>query len=515
MKKYFIIGMVVLTVVSCGKKYLNVNVNPNSATQTSASYIFTNGLASTARNQSGGLHITGGSWSGFYGHSTSFTGGGQEKTYSFTNSDFNFFDGMYDNLADYQYVIDHAVADGVTHLIGPAKIMQCYVYQKLVDIYGNVPYSQALKGASFPTPAYDDAKTIYDNLVIKLTEAIADINAATFPAVEPADIYFKGNKTMWKQFANTIKLRLFVRQSNVAGFNPTAAISAISADGYITSPVLSQPGYTKTTGKLNPYFGNWGFNENDAPTGDFRKMSSVVVNWLKNSADVFRLGRICSIIANPANDIAISNTFSDYAGVPLGGSGNAYLSSNVSGMGRMQIVKGDAARPVVVMSDAEASFLRAELIQRGWMAGSAQTAFENGVRLAFRIAAATYTASATASVAAADAAANSYLASATVHADWSVSTDKLKAIWVQKWVALCNIDGTEAWAEYRRTNSPTNPNGLLPLPASTYSAKSVAVSLAQAEPVRFLYPLREESVNGANVPKPISEFTSRIFWDIN
>lgn len=515
MKKYFIIGMAVLTVVSCGKKYLNVNVNPNQATQTSASYIFTNGLNGTARNQSGGLHITGGSWSGYYGHSTSFTGGGQEKTYSFTNNDFNFFDGMYDNLADYQYVIDHAVADGVKHLVGPAKIMQCYVYQKLVDIYGNVPYSQALKGASFPTPAYDDAKSIYDNLVIKLTEAIADINAATFPTAEPADIYFKGDKTKWKQFANTIKLRLFVRQSNVAGFNPTASISAISADGYITSPVLCQPGYTKTTGKLNPYFGNWGFNENDAPTGDFRKMGSVMINWLKNSADVFRLGRMCSRIANPANDLAFTTTFSDYAGVPLGGSGNAYLSSNVSGMGRMQIVKGDASRPVVVMSDAEASFLQAELRQRGWMAGSAQTAFESGVRLAFRLAAATYTSSATASDAAADAAANSYLASGTVHADWAVSTDKLKAIWVQKWVALCNIDGTEAWAEYRRTNSPSNPNGLLPLPASTYSAKSVAVTASQPEPVRFLYPFREESVNGANVPKPINEFTSRIFWDIN
>jgi hypothetical protein len=177
---------------------------------------FTNALARTASAIDGGQHITAGSWVGFYAHSTSFTGGGQEKTYVFTNNDFNFFDGIYDNLTDYQYVIEHADADNVPHLKGPSKIMQTMMYQRAVDLYGNVPYSEALKGASVPKPKYDDAKTIYESLLAKLTEAIADINAATWPVSEASDVYFKGDKTKWKQLANTLRLRLIVRMSNVA-----------------------------------------------------------------------------------------------------------------------------------------------------------------------------------------------------------------------------------------------------------------------------------------------------------
>jgi hypothetical protein len=76
-------------------------------------------------------------------------------------------------------------------------------------------------------------------------------------------------------------------------------------------------------------------------------------------------------------------------------------------------------------------------------------------------------------------------------------------------VALCNVDGLEAWSEYRRTSSPTNPNGNAPA-----SPKSIAVG-GGPDPVRFFYPLREESVNVGNVPQNINVFSSRIFWDIN
>jgi hypothetical protein len=341
MKKYLLIIMASAVMGTGCKKILDVNVNPNTPTITNAKYVFTNALNTSGRTQAGGLHITSGSWTGFYAHSTSFTGGGQEKTYVCTNNDFNFFDGIYDNLSDYQYVIDNAEKDGVKHLMGPSKIMQCYIFQKLVDVYNNVPYSQAFKKNQVPNPAYDDAKTIYNNLLTKITEAIADINGATWPLSEPSDIFFNGNKTKWKQFANTLRLRLIIRMSNVAGFSPAATISAIQAEGsgFIASPVLSQPGYSKSVGKLNQYYNNYGFNESDAPTGDFRKMNVVMVDWLKNSNDIFRLGRLCSKIANPENDQPISVTPSDYKGVPLGGDGSAYLSSNVSAMGRMQIVK--------------------------------------------------------------------------------------------------------------------------------------------------------------------------------
>lgn len=512
MKKILFYTLVASIAMSGCQKYIDVNTNPNTATVTKANFVFANALNSTVRTMVGGMHITGGTWTGQYGHSTSFTGGGQEKTYIFTNNDFNYFDGPYDNLTDYQYVIDNAAKDGFAHLVGPCMIMQVYMFQKLVDMYGNVPYSQALKGTAFVTPKYDDAATIYQALVTKLTDAVNLINATPFPANESSDIFFNANKTRWKQLANTIKMRLIVRRSNVAGYNPASDIASLSADGLIDAPVLSNPGYLKTVGKLNHYYQNFGFNENDAPTGDFRKMGHAIVDFLKSSNDAFRLSRICSIIADPANDSFLTNP-ARYKGVPLGGSGNGYLSSEVSAMGRMVVKKGDATRSVVVVSDAEAYFLLAEARQRGWIAGSAQSAYEEGVRRSFRVAANSYSATiATASNATADGEANTYLAGGGNQVNWAASADKLKAIWVQKWVALCNIDGSEVWAEYRRTNSPTNTNGNLP---GSYTAQSVATS--QTQPLRLFYTLRENNVNTANVPLTGNTyvFTTRIFWDVN
>jgi hypothetical protein len=509
MKKIVLYALVASVALTSCQKFIDVNTNPNQATVTKANLVFANALNSSGRVMVGAIHITPGTWTGYYAHSTSFTGGGEEKTYIFSNNSFNFFDGIMDNLNDYQYVIDHAAADGFPHLVGPSMVMQTMMWQKLVDLYGNVPFSEALQGTKFITPKYDDAATIYQALVAKLTAAVSAINAASFPSNDPSDIIFNANASRWKQFANTLKLRLIVRRSNVAGYNAATDIATISGDGFIDAPVLSNPGYTKSAGKLNQYYQNYGFNENDAPTGDFRKMQQPIVEWLKASGDIFRLQRLASVRGNPENTI-LSNNPSDYFAAPLGGAGSLYLSSNVSAMGREQIVKGDATRSLIIMSDAEAYLLQAEARQRGWLAGSAQAAYEEGVRRAFRLAANSWAAYASATTAQADAAANTYLTSGIANADWSASTDKLKAIWVQKWVALCNIDGSEAWAEYRRATSPTNTNGSLP---PGYSAHSVAVG--GPEPVRLYYPLREESVNGANVPQGINIFTSRIFWDVN
>lgn len=509
MKKILYILLIAFTFTSC-KKFVDVNTNPNTPTVTKSNYVFSNALNNSGRIVAGGLHITGGHWTGYYAHSTSFTGGGQEKTYVFTNNDFNFFDGYYDNLADYQYVIDNAQADGFGYLIGPSMIMQAMIMQKLVDVYGNVPFTQALKGTAFTEPKYDDAATIYSSLMKMLTDGQAKVTSSTFPLSDPSDIFFNANKVRWMQLANTIKARLIIRRSNVTGYTPTADIASITSDGLINAPVFCNPGYIKTAGKLNPYYQNWGFNENDAPTGDFRKMNRVIVDWLKGTNDVFRLQRICSVKGLPDNAV-VSPNLSDYVAAPLGGDGSSWLSANVSAMGSMQVVKGQATRPLLIMSDAEAYFLQAEAVQRGWIAGNAQVAFEEGVKRSFALCANSQNASiATASQSAAFAAAASYYTNATNLCDWSASPDKLRAIWVQKWVALCNVDGGEAWAEYRRTSSPANPLGNCPS-----SPKSVAVSASTKEPVRFFYPLRESNVNGANVPTGIDVFNSRIFWDVN
>jgi hypothetical protein len=548
MKKYLILFSII-ALASC-KKYLDVNTDPNNATITKASYVFTNAEAVTAADKDGRGGTTasaqslGSTWTGYWAHSTSFTGGGQEKTYTFTNSDFDYFNNWFDNLNDYQYVINHALGDGVGYLLGPAKIMQAFVYQKMVDVYGNVPYSEAFSPQATIFPKYDNAQTIYESLITKLTEAISDINSATWPPNEPADIIYKGDKTKWIRLANTLKLRILMRQADMPGRASyiMGAFNAISG-GFITDNVYVQPTYIKTTGKMNPFYANYGFDQNDLPTGTFayRKMNAVIVNWLKNSGDVFRMQRVIT----PQEQIRVTQGTTanpaDYQGVPLGAQ-SGFLEAVCSGIGTIMINTDkslnpgfDALRPSILMSLADAYFLQAEYQERFVGSGTAGALYAEGVKAAFRLAAATYSGTATASAATADAQAIAYMsatpgfvsvpggpgypsANDKIFINYS-STDtantaarKLRAIWVQKWIALCNVDGMEAWSEYRRTNT-TNAAGVVQLYGCVpYSPRSVSAS-TPSEPVRLFYPIREESVNSNNVPQGINVFTSKIFWD--
>ncbi len=513
MKKLAILILGIVVFASC-KKFVDVNDNPNTPTTTRADYIFTNALNQTATNQVGGVHQVAATWTGILAHTTSFTGGGTEKTYQFTNGDFNFFDGMYNNLADYQWVIDNGAEQGYSHLIGPSKIMQAIVFQKLVDLYGDIPYTEALKGSVVASPKYDDDQFIYEDLIKKIDEAIAEIKAATWPPSEAGDIAFHGDETSWIRLGNTVKMRILMRQSFMPGRDAyiTTEINKILAEGtgFITDNVYVQPGYTKASGKLNPMYTQLGYNENDVEsgTGRFRKSNKVIIDFLKATNDQFRLQRLAypRVGGNPTNS-------ADYVGIPLGTSGNAYLETLVSSVGSVQIVKGDATRPNVLFSMAEMFFLKAEAAQRYGIAGlgTAEANYKSGVQWAFRLAAATHTSTATASNAQADAAAATYLASGTQWADWAATTDKISLILLQKWLAIAHFDGLEAWSEYRKSTTTADPNGFFP---AGYTVKSTVVSASQTEPVRLYYTLRENSVNSANVPQNVNVFTNRVFWDV-
>lgn len=521
MKKSLILLGVASTFLLGGcKKFLDVNKNPNTPTSTDTRFVLTNALSRTVANQVGGMLILGGDWAGYYAHSTSFSGGGQEKTYQFSNTDFNFFDGLFDNIADYQYVIDKGRETGVPFYIGPAMIMQVYNYQKLVDLYGNVPYSEAMGGVNRLTPKYDDAKTIYESLITKLTAAIDTINHnpwATGSTFTSPDIMFGGNTTNWKRFANTLKMRILMRQSFMPGRDAyiQARIAEIVADGsgFITDNVYIQPGYQKITGKLNPFYATYGFTEVDAQTSNFayRKVNAVMINWLKSSLDTFRLQRL-AYPSGTAN-VTIPATFSasSYTGVPLGAP-SGFLESACSSIGPIQIQKGDATRQSILMTVAEMYFLLAEAQQRYGTSGlpsDAKTNYENGVKYSFRLCTAAQTFTPNASIADADAYSSRYLNRASGNnITWNGSTDKIRAILIQKWVALCHIDGLEAWSEYRKSSGSSSVG----VPSSV---KSVAVDPSDPEPVRLYYPLTEESTNGTNVPQNIDVFTSKIFWDVN
>ena len=143
-----------------------------------------------------------------------------------------------------------------------AEILEAICFQNLVDLYGDIPYSQALNAAKNFYPSYDKQSDIYDSLTANLDNAMADISAnlSNSSVVTPTtdDVMFAGNMQSWLIFANTVKLRMLLREVNVTAKQAfiTSEIGKTASYGYITSDALVNPGYSSAD--PNQIYGGFG-----------------------------------------------------------------------------------------------------------------------------------------------------------------------------------------------------------------------------------------------------------------
>ena len=393
------------------------------------------------------------------------------------------------------------------YLKGPAKIMKTMLYQQLVDMYGNVPYTDALKGTEVLAPKFDDQKAIYESLIKTLDEAIVDLKANAFAsAFTGSDIVFKGNTTKWAQFANSLKMRILIRQAKVSGkdaYIKTEINKIVSeGSGFITGEEVGVGGptfYLATAGKLNPIYERWGYNASGAKQAlnNYPRLTQFLFTGLKAAGDTLRLKRIAYANGGESGTPGVSTQkeiAANYNGTPFGVS-SGYLPANTSSLGPSLIVKGEYNRPTIIMTASEVQFLLAEAKQRFsdvTLPGTAKAYFEEGIKQSFRV------------LGASVAGAEVFKGSKINNYDFDASTDKLTAITIQKWVALTNFSGLEAWAEYRRTNLPVTP-------------QSIQIVGETKRPLRFFYPNTELGSNGENVKAQgtIDVFATRLFWDVD
>ena len=512
LKKIIIPALLVFTFFSCRKDWLNVNTSPNTLPSSTPDFTF----AAAANRIAGNLgpNELGEYWSGQWTQSSTYILSNTIFGYQFNNTNFDYWSGYYDILKDLQYAIDGAATNpDLRYFGGTARVLKAYVMQIVVDLYGNAPYSDALKCLGSLAPKFDDQKAIYEDLIKVLDTAITILKANPLPkAYAGSDFVFASQSgqsegtapTKWIQFANSLKLRILIRQTRVpsrdayiiAEINKAAA----TTEGFLPNglDVTSNPGYVSSTGKLNPFYETWGYNAAGGAQALARypRPTVFLFNTLIAANDTFRMKRI----AYPKGGQGVNpEIISNYVGVPFG-VGSGYLSQNTSYIGPSQIVKGEFNRPMILMTNAESQFNLAEAKQRYGASVTlpltAQAYYEQGVRESFRITGTTTAYGA--------AAATTLLTSGKDLADWTASPDKLKAIWMQKWIALTNYSGLEAWSEYRKNNFPNTP-------------PSLATSPTAPRPVRLFYPQGELASNGANVTAQgaIDVFATRLFWDVD
>jgi len=502
MKKYIYLVLILFAFLTgCKKSYLDINTNPNSATEGSITpdLILPRALHSTAA-QVGAGYASVARWMGYWARGGDYGPNVEEESYNITTG---FGAGTwgfwYDNLNDYNVMEKKANASGQKFYEGIAKTMKTIGFMNLVDIYNNVPYSKAFDLGANITPSYDKGEAIYKDLFVQLDKATELINSAG-PGedlkIETADIMFKGNATKWKQFINTQRLKLVVRLSQVSLVPHTTELAKTSVEGFLMSGETAsvQPGYVKAfsgTGatQQNPFWDNYEQDVAGVFNDRFNRANNYVLDTFRRYNDV-RYQYFFDVAQTPL----AGNTYWGYNYGFVDPNPNNPKSINSSGVGGPGLARSPGQAQWLFTS-VESMFLQAEAIQRGWIAGNARTAYENAVRESFIWL----------GVSNALATANAYLNSGDAISSWDQATTdalKIKLIINQKYYALIGLNNFEAWVDYRRTGNPNVP-------------KSLSPSVGSNIPLRYRYPRSEYDYNPTNVaaegdPNP---FTSGIFWD--
>lgn len=213
MKKLFIIPIIVMTLFTSCETWLDVNDSPNSVTSTDPSGLFTFSLVSYAANRAGGDNYmpigfmnqsiaTGGSYGWGYGEDRY-----DISPYSVGNTWSLYYVSGGNNV---NLAIDLAEnsSPAQNNVAAQCKILLAEMVYETTMIYGDVPYFEAWTDEA--NPAFDSQEEILNDLILKLDEAIAQIDMDDPIRIIEGDLVYGGDLTKWKRFANSLKLRIYM-----------------------------------------------------------------------------------------------------------------------------------------------------------------------------------------------------------------------------------------------------------------------------------------------------------------
>ncbi len=491
-------GLLMLA-AACTEDFDEFNSNPNQPETVTSDLLLTNIIYESVREMDG-MAWGEGNVIAQYVAKIQFTG---RDRYDWVPEGDPWFE-FYDLLRDVENI--QTIEETDNSYVAVSLIMKSWMYQILTDLYGDIPYSEATQGksASNFTPVFDRQETVYAGILADLERANTLLN--TNPTPIAGDVLFDGDLERWQKLANSLRLRVLLRQSNQK--DPSAAMSAILNDpnapiftsnddqavfSYLASAPNQQPLYTTRSGSFDEY-----------------RLSKLMENTLKSLGD----NRL-HVYAQPTSNSAAGLVGEDiaYQGVPNGLADESALVFNggsnfVSQVGLLYaclVCDEDAspnARQGMVMTYAELQFVLAEAAERGFVEGDAEAYYLNGINASYDY----FTDRAaliSPEISEAAQPSEDYFTQDAVAYTGSAE-EKLAKIGTQKWLALF-FNGTEAWADWRRTGYP---GGIQPGPDA----------LIDEVPVRFLYPGEAQTLNGDNYRSALSaqgpdDITTPVWWD--
>jgi len=570
MKKILFILFISTLLVGCNG-WLDVNKDPNNpqdvpmslllpSVELNATYVLAPG--------SGSLGTGLGEDLGVYTHQLSTREAA--NVYGADGSEYylrNAWSGMYiSTLQNLDIIITKSGESNAPYYEGIAKVIKAYMYSQFVDVFGDVPFTEANKKADgIVYPKFDNGVDIYPALITMLDDAIAKLKTtATVTVPKTDDLIFGGDVTKWIKTANTIKLKLYTQTYNQKGADKaaigakikaifdnlaTTPLIAATADGFMF-PFVSQrtpdnrhPAYggtyeaTQKTTNISPWFFEIlkGINPVFSGIVDPR-IPYYFYNQLKPSQTgkdgnkfEYRVGGFASIYfgsTGPDNGAAQDKSQTVYGIYPCGGrydQGDALTVDKSSGTG---------AAPYRFLTYADRLFLEAELLQAGIITttpdgNDAKTVLNAAMVEAFRLVdyvAAKANGSQTIPVLTGATKTNTYITSILSLFDAGDANKKMEIIMTQKWISSFG-SFVDQYTDYRRTGYPKMfdpndatmaPSGFVTPPAGGDPDRTlppVKVSCSLAYPRSLAWSIDEINVN-KNAPKQKTDpSTYYVFWD--
>lgn len=394
---------------------------------------------------------------------------------------------------------------------GISLVLEAWVFSLLTDTYGDVPFTEANKGKiNLVEPAFDSQKDIYLSLLDKL-EAANTLLSGNTPIVGTSDPVYRGDLRLWRKFCNSLRLRLLLRISHKAEVSTAviAKIKEIAVDNPAKYPIftansesatLKWNGTTITTDPFtNPYV--TAYREADFPIPAMCNFFMLRLSeWLDPRLDIS-----AKYGAGSRNRLGISAGSSGFVGVESGyriGEGEqkqAYFYSY--GASQFSLQKNPLAG--IIMTYAEVQFILAEAAAKGWISGSAETHYYNGIANSINYWVPNFTTNISSTEFINYVTHPGIKWNETLPLDAPTGDSKMERIHIQKYYGLFLTD-FQQWFEHRRTGHPILPKG-------------EGLKNDKKMPARLNYPIYVRSANPTNYSKAVvsmggDDINTLVWW---
>lgn len=387
----------------------------------------------------------------------------------------NDFQQAYLNIQAEDAAGDVAIGEKANRLF-IIDMMKAYTYQRLVDMFGDIPYTQALDVDNI-SPVYDDAFDIYKDLITKTQEALNGLDDS-YDSFGSDDLFFGGDVAMWTKFGKSLLVKLGIALADHDAALAQATIEGAYAGAFAPDErcELHYPGGQNS----NPLY----VDLIQSGRHDFVPANTIVDAM--NALEDPRRAAYFTLFDNNTPDDPSDDA---YVGGIYGESNNFTQYSHIAD----PIQEPDF--PMTILDGTEISFYLAEAAEHGFgVGGSAEEHYNNGIMSSF------------AYWGLSEDDANAYLAKPEV-AYGTAAGDWKQKIGTQAWFAYY-VRGLIAWNTWRRLDYP-----VLNLPPAPETDDGQV-------PKRYTYPVIEQTLNSANRDAAVERLgaggdlmSKRLFWD--